>query len=162
MASVFYKFHHGDTDIQVLGDRCCKYLGFLTVWSYWWTHTINIVILVYLVILVLTRTRNCPACVVKIRSSRRLRVFLEVCTMFGVLLGPLLVLWIPFYDTWYTYGFNNYLCGMTISNWENKSQKKLHTGYILLHICFSPVDGTDCITWCCNSDAELLHFAYRL
>ena len=122
VASVHYKFRHGDTVIQVLDDRACKYLGFISVWSYWCSYTICTVTVLYLVILVLTRTRNCPACVVEVRNSRRLRVFLEVCTISGVLLGPLLVLWIPFYNTWFTYGLNNTpICGLTAANSENES-----------------------------------------
>ena len=121
VASVFYKFHRGDTVLQLLDERACQYLGFLTVWSSWCVFTIIIAAVLYLVILILTRTRNCPACVVKIRNSRRLRIFLEVCTMLGVLLGPLLVLWIPFYDTWYTYGFNGAMCAILEANPENKS-----------------------------------------
>ena len=83
--------------------------------------------MLYLVVLVLTRTRNCPACVVKIRNSRRLRKSLEVCMMLGALLSPLIVLWIPFHDTWYTYGFNGVLCRTVVTNFESKS----YTDFIL-------------------------------
>ena len=126
VASVFYNFYHGDTVIiHVLNDRSCQYLGFILMWSGCCIYIIGIVGILYLVILVLTRTRKCPACVVKIRNSRRLRIFLEVCTMFGVLLGPILVLCIPFYDAWYTYGFNGVVCAMVEANPENKSSTDL-------------------------------------
>ena len=117
VASVFYNSN------VVEQERACEYLGFLAMWSYWCSYTICLALLLYLVILVLTRTRNCPVCVVKIRNSRRLRVFLEVCTILGVLLGPLLVLWIPFHGTWYTYGFNSAMCAIhtVVANSQNKS-----------------------------------------
>ena len=126
VASVLHEFYRGNTVvIHILDKQACQYLAFLSVWIVWCSHTIIIAVILYLVILVLTTTRNCPACVVKIRNSKRLRVFLEVCTIFGVLLSPLLVLWIPFYDTWYTYGFNDFLCGMEVTNSENKSATDL-------------------------------------
>ena len=71
VASVLYKFHHGDTVIEV-NDRACRYLGFLLIWTSWCVCTINMAVMLYLVIFVLTTTRNCPACVVKIRHSRQL------------------------------------------------------------------------------------------
>ncbi len=93
-------------------ERGCEFIGFISVWSVWCVYTFFMVMIVYLLIIVCIQTRgNSNSTIVAVFTSSRVsRISLEVGSVLGSLLVPILVLWAPYYQQ--HYGFSGHLCGI--------------------------------------------------
>ena len=107
----FYNdFSHGQTQIQLLKDEACKILGFLTVWAHWCQYLFCMDTILYLLVIVCIQTRDNPAFVMKVRTSKPLRRLLELAVIFATIFLPLIILWVPFITG--NYGFSGSVCGL--------------------------------------------------
>ena len=107
----FYKdFSHGQTQIQLLKDEACEILSFLTVWAHWCQYLFCMDTILYLLVIVCIQTRDNPAFVMKVRTSKPLRRLLELAVIFATIFLPLVILWVPFITG--NYGFSGSVCGL--------------------------------------------------
>lgn len=121
-AAILYEFHRGSTTIEVLQDHGCEVLGFVTIWTFWCIYMLCVDLSFYLLMLVWIQTRpGNSAIVAKFRSSKLSRTLLEAFVILTTLLGPLVILWVPYVEN--QYGFGGGICGLKPSNETHTSNK---------------------------------------
>ena len=110
-ASIGYQYHDMDayaSNNTTLQDRLCELTGFVSLWFDWCAYIFCSVLIAYLLFLVCKQTRGDSSTPAKLGGSKFSPAILELAVVAGGLLGPVVVLWVPYYMD--AYGFNGILC----------------------------------------------------
>ena len=114
-ASILYDFHHGSYNNRGVGTTMAgAILGFVAIWTFWCIYMLCVDLSLYLLTIVWIQTRESSAVVAKFRNSKLSRILLEFLVISGTLFGPLVILWVPYYEN--QYGFGGGICGLKPSN----------------------------------------------
>lgn len=89
-------------------EEICDAIGFIASWSGWCLYVLYLVIILYLLVIVCVQI-GCLSCTA-VQRSKSVRVTLELSVVTASLVGPALVLWVPYRDD--EFGFNGYYCFM--------------------------------------------------
>ncbi len=111
VTAIFYQPSNTTTAMS----RGCTALGAVTVLFHWETFIMCLMWAMYLLVIVCIQTRSDFAALTKkLQASKKLRVMLEIVIYVVALTIPILVLWIPFYDTQLHYGYDGEICSMEL------------------------------------------------
>ncbi len=110
--------HNPEDDIR---DKACVVLAMCLQWLHWCLYLFLTAGVVYLLIIVCIQSRDNSAVVATIRSSKRLRISLEVGAVAGTLLAPWAIIWVPYVLD--QYGFDKIICAIIPSNSSSEYNK---------------------------------------
>ena len=110
-----YKYH-----------RVCALLGFIYNWMDWSMNCFYLAIELHLMVVAYLQVKAAPKLVAKCKQSG---VLLELVMLFGALMVPLVITWVPYYDN--AYGYDQVLCWFNSSS--SPSTKYLY-GYSFFEV----------------------------
>lgn len=107
LASIFYRKDHSQ-------DQACILLALVLQWCHWCLYLSLSVVVACLLTMVCMYSQQNSMIVHKVRSSKRLRILIEVGVNTGMLLAPWTLIWAPLIRD--QYGFDGIVCAIVPSN----------------------------------------------
>ena len=123
VASIYHYFNNN----RVLENKLCPVVGFIANWSSWCVSMFYLVMILCLLVMVCVQTRGTS--LLCFRSSKFTKCVLEIGLIIGSLIGPALILWVPYYE--HQYGNNNGYCWIASNS---SATIRLFYGYLLYEI----------------------------
>lgn len=108
--------HNPEDDIH---DKSCIFLALSLQWLHWCLYLSLTAGVVYLLVIVCVQSGGNSVVLNTVRSSKLLRILLEVGVITGTLLAPWAIIWVPYVLN--QYGFDNIICAIIPSNSTNET-----------------------------------------
>lgn len=130
---------------QMLKDRICGAIGFARNWSAWSLYLLYLVMILYLLLVVCVQVQSRSHTLIDILSrSKFLRVLLEFLTVTAAILGPGVILWVPYRDQ--QYGLTGYYCTLKPYNVKSCAEFGFAYRFIYVFLFYELLGSTAVIT----------------